>query len=277
MSDAIQQLRSEKEIKRKSALITFLISVLVFLAIFFYQFTTIIQKPEVVTTMLINFGDSQNGADTEEPADQDGSQASNNLISEVETVRKDVSEISSEPVKQVVREKILTGKNTSVSVPAATKARPKATAAKTSPAKSAAVNSKNGSGDAKGTAAIGNLIKGRSTKAGTQGTNGTIGNEGDPLGGDGNGDSTIGIDRKLIGYIPGTMGRGGSQPSHSCAASGSITISYTVDKNGNVISARRSGGISDVCVVSTSVAWVKKYVKAEKAPTSSSGTYRISF
>jgi hypothetical protein len=143
--------------------------------------------------------------------------------------------------------------------------------------KAATPNSKTGTGDGKGTAAIGNLIKGRGTKTGTQGTNGTTGNTGDPLGGDGNGDSKIGVDRKLIGFIPGTMGRGGAQPAHNCSASGTINISYTVDKAGNVISARRSGGISDNCVATTSVEWVKRYVKAEKANTSSTGTYRITF
>ena len=53
--------------------------------------------------------------------------------------------------------------------------------------------------------------------------------------------------------------------------------SITVDKAGNVVSARRSGGISDACVASTSVAWVKKYVKAERANTSSTGSYKITF
>jgi len=85
------------------------------------------------------------------------------------------------------------------------------------------------------------------------------------------------VDRKLVGFIPGTMGRGGSQPSHKCSASGSITIAYTVDKAGNVISAKRSGGSSDPCIVSTTTSWVKKYVKAEKANFSSSGTYKITF
>ncbi len=70
-----------------------------------------------------------------------------------------------------------------------------------------------------------------------------MGNSGDPLGGNGDGDSKIGVDRKLISYIPGTMGKGGEQPSHNCTANGTITISYTVDKAGNVISARRSSGI----------------------------------
>ena len=73
------------------------------------------------------------------------------------------------------------------------------------------------------------------------------------------------------------MGRGGNQPSQNCSASGSIRVSYTVDKAGNVVSARRSGGVSDPCVVSTSVSWVKKYVKAERANTSSTGTYKIVF
>ncbi|WP_185670491.1 hypothetical protein [Chryseobacterium sp. POL2] len=111
---------------------------------------------------------------------------------------------------------------------------------------------------------IGNLLKGR-------------GNIGDPLGGDGNEDSRIGVDRKLITFIPGTMGRGGKQPSHNCSVSGTINISYFVNELGNVISARRISGISDACVVSTSVAWVKQYVKAEESTVTSRGTYKITF
>ncbi len=141
----------------------------------------------------------------------------------------------------------------------------------------ALIKKQGATGDGKGTAAIGNLLKGRGTKDGSQGDGGKAGNAGDPLGGDGNGDSKIGVDRKLTGYIPGTMGRGGAQPVHSCKASGSITLAYTVDKAGNVISVRRSGGISDPCIVSTSIQWVKQYVKAEKANFSSTGTYRITF
>lgn len=76
---------------------------------------------------------------------------------------------------------------------------------------------------------------------GNQGDGKGTGNAGDPLGGNGNGDSKVGIDRKLIAYIPGTMGRGGAQPNNSCTASGTITVAYTVDKAGNVVSARRSG------------------------------------
>ncbi|GEM_PF-1171116 len=98
----------------------------------------------------------------------------------------------------------------------------------------------------------------------------------DPLGGD-QPQNLIGVKRKLIGYIPGTMGRGGIQPSHSCTAGGSITVAYTVDKAGNVVSARRSGGVSDSCITATSIGWVKKYIKAEKADVSSMGTYKITF
>lgn len=277
MNYTLQHKKAEERDRRNSAVITFIISLLVFLGIFFYKFTKITEKPEEITTMLINFGDNQNGAEAEEPTNQDGSLAANTEIANPKPVKEVIAETKPEPkpavTKPVIKEKILTGSNTKVSVPKTEKAAP----AKTSATKASTPNSTTGTGDGKGTAAIGNLIKGRGTKTGTQGTNGTAGNQGDPLGGDGEGDSKIGVDRNLIGFIPGTMGRGGAQPSHNCSASGTISIAYTVDKAGNVISARRSGGISDPCISSTSVSWVKKYVKAEKASTSSTGTYRITF
>lgn len=280
MNYTLQHKKAEERDRRNSAVITFIISLLVFLGIFFYKFTKITEKPEEITTMLINFGDNQNGAEAEEPANQDGSLAANTEIANPEPVKEVIAETKPEPkpavTKPVIKEKILTGSNTKVSVPKTEKAT-KAAPTKTSATKASTPNSTTGTGDGKGTAAIGNLIKGRGTKTGTQGTNGTAGNQGDPLGGDGEGDSKIGVDRNLIGFIPGTMGRGGAQPSHNCSASGTISIAYTVDKAGNVISARRSGGISDPCISSTSVSWVKKYVKAEKASTSSTGTYRITF
>lgn len=280
MSYTLQHKKAEERDRRNSAVITFIISLLVFLGIFFYKFTKITEKPEEITTMLINFGDNQNGAEAEEPANQDGSLAANTEIANPEPVKEVIAETKPEPkpavTKLVIKEKILTGSNTKVSFPKTEKAT-KPAPAKTSATKASTPNSTTGTGDGKGTAAIGNLIKGRGTKTGTQGTNGTAGNQGDPLGGDGEGDSKIGVDRNLIGFIPGTMGRGGAQPSHNCSASGTISIAYTVDKAGNVISARRSGGISDPCISSTSVSWVKKYVKAEKASTSSTGTYRITF
>lgn len=280
MNYSIQHKNAEQRDRRNSAIITLLISALVFLGIFFYKFTKITVKPEEMTTMLINFGDNQNGESADEPADQEGSLAANTEISEPQPIENTIAETKAQPKleapKPVIKEKVITGSNTKASAPK--NVTPKtASTPKSAPAKNSTSNAKTGSGDGKGTAAIGNLIKGRGTKPGTQGTNGTTGNQGDPLGGDGNGDSKIGVDRNLIGFIPGTMGRGGAQPAHTCSASGTINISYTVDKAGNVISARRSGGTSDPCVVSTSVQWVKQYVKAERSNTSSTGTYRITF
>ena len=278
----------------KSALLSILIWAAVLLFVFLYKLKPELdQQPEVVTTMLVNFGDNRNGNGVEEPADQPGSLAAateevtpepaETAVPETKTVVK--PEPAPEPKKTKVKEKIITGNNSKITAPKkeeSKKADPKTSASSsasktTKKAGATTANSKTGTGDGKGNAAIGNLIRGRGTKAGSQGTGEGIGNAGDPLGGDGNGDSKVGIDRKLTGYIPGTMGRGGAQPSHSCTASGSITIAYTVDKAGNVVSARRAGGISDPCVSSTSVAWVKKYVKAEKASTSSTGTYKITF
>lgn len=277
MSYTVEQKRNQDRDKLKSGIITFLISLLVLLALYFYTFTRLVPKNEIVTTMLINFGDNQNGDGLEEPANQEGTVASSEEVAVVEP----------QPAPQpVIQEKVISGSNTKVSAPKVEKVEPKKvttpvkTSTKTSktPAKTTTTTTKpKAQGDAKGTAAVGNLIRGRGTASGSQGTAGTTGNAGDPLGGDGNGDSRIGVDRKLIAFIPGTMGRGGSQPAHNCTASGTITIAYTVDKAGNVTSARRSGGISDACVSSTTVAWVKQYVKAEKANSSSTGTYRITF
>lgn len=277
----------------KSGILSVLIWSAILLFVFLYKLKPEIDKePEVVTTMLVNFGDNRNGKGIEEPADQPGSLAASTEEVVPEPVETAVPETKTvikpdpqpETKKVETKDKVITGNNSKISAPkkddskSNKKAATSSTASKTTKkAGATTANSKTGNGDGKGTAAIGNLIKGRGTKAGSQGTGEGIGNAGDPLGGDGNGDSKVGIDRKLIGYIPGTMGRGGAQPQHSCTASGSITIAYTVDKAGNVVSARRTGGISDPCVASTSVSWVKKYVKAEKAGTSSTGTYKITF
>lgn len=283
----------EKRDKLKSAVLSALIWSAILLFVFIYKMKPS-ERPketEVVTTMLVNFGDNRNGAGIEEPANQEGSLAAQAEENAPETVENTVAEpktvITSEPKpeakKTEVKDKIITGNSSKVTVPKKEDSKNDKKSAASSTTKTKAknsattANSKTGNGDGKGTAAIGNLIKGRGTKAGSQGTGDGIGNNGDPLGGDGNGDSKVGIDRRLVGYIPGTMGRGGAQPSHSCNASGSITISYTVDKAGNVSSARRAGGVSDPCVVSTSVSWVKKYVKAERATVSSTGSYSITF
>ncbi len=279
----------------KSALLSILIWCGILLFVFLYKLKPEIDKQpdEVITTMLVNFGDNRNGNGIEEPADQPGSLAAateevipepiETPVPETKTIVK--PEPAPEPKKTEVKEKVITGNNskTSVAKKEESKKADKKTATSASASKTAkksgatTANSKTGSGDGKGNAAIGNLIRGRGTKAGSQGTGTGIGNAGDPLGGDGNGDSKVGIDRKLVGYIPGTMGRGGEQPANSCKASGTITVAYTVDKAGNVVSAKRSGGTSDPCITSNAIAWVKKYVKAEKASTSSTGTYKITF
>lgn len=298
--------REENKDKLKSGIITAIIWSTILLFVFYYKITEKIpEKKEVVARMLINFGDNRNGNGLEEPANQEGSLASETEISPTEPVQENIIENKPEPKKEAepkskpeiekptVKEKIITGNNAKVSAPkteskkpekttkAETKNTSKATSNKsskpTTSSKAETSNSKTGSSDGKGNAAIGNLIKGRGTKPETQGTKGTTGNAGDPLGGDGNGDSKIGVDRKLIGFIPGTMGRGGNQPDHNCSTSGTINIAYTVDKAGNVISAYRASGISDVCAVTAAVIWVKKYVKAEKANVSSTGTYKITF
>ena len=289
METITQHKRDERIDKLKSATLTALISALLFLLIFYYQFVREIPKEEKVTTMLINFGDNRNGNGAEEPANQEGSLASADIYipEELKTPEPQPQEIVETP-KAVEKpaEKIITGKSEKTTAVKTDKTEKKSTkssetvASKTTTSKTSSTSNttaKNAQGDGQGTAAIGNLIKGRGTKTGTQGTDGTVGNSGDPLGGKGDGDSKIGVDRKLISYIPGTMGKGGEQPSHNCTANGTITISYTVDKAGNVISARRSSGISDPCVVTAAVIWVKKYVKAEKASTNSTGTYKITF
>ena len=289
METITQHKRDERIDKLKSATLTALISALLFLLIFYYQFVREIPKEEKVTTMLINFGDNRNGIGAEEPANEEGSLASADIYipEELKTPEPQPQEIVETP-KAVEKpaEKIITGKSEKTTAVKTEKTEKKSTkssettASKTTTSKTSSTSNttaKNAQGDGQGTAAIGNLIKGRGTKTGTQGTDGTVGNSGDPLGGKGDGDSKIGVDRKLISYIPGTMGKGGEQPSHNCTANGTITISYTVDKAGNVISARRSSGISDPCVVTAAVIWVKKYVKAEKASTNSTGTYKITF
>lgn len=278
----------------KSAVLSILIWSAILLFVFLYKLKPELdEQPEVITTMLVNFGDNRNGNGVEEPADQPGSlaAATEEVVSEPAetTVPETKTVIQPDPQpetkKTEAKDKIITGNNAKTSVPKKeeSKAETKKTSTSTSATKNTkksgatTANSKTGNGDGKGNAAIGNLIRGRGTKAGSQGDGNGIGNAGDPLGGDGNGDSKVGIDRKLVGFIPGTMGRGGSQPANSCTASGTITIAYTVDKAGNVVSARRSGGTSDPCISSNAISWVKKYVKAEKASVSSTGTYKITF
>jgi len=90
-------------------------------------------------------------------------------------------------------------------------------------------------------------------------------------------ESKIGVDRKLIAGIPGTMNYKGKLPTNNVREKGTIEIAYTVDKNGNVISAMRVGGLRSRNAINNAVTLVKKYVKAEKAQTNSTGVYTISF
>ena len=90
-------------------------------------------------------------------------------------------------------------------------------------------------------------------------------------------ESEIGVDRKLIAGIPGTMNYKGKLPTNNVREKGTIEIAYTVDKNGNVISAMRVGGLRSRNAINNAVTLVKKYVKAEKAQTNSTGIYTINF
>ena len=287
METITQHQRNERKDQLKSATITALITALLFLLIFYYQFVREIPKEEKVTTMLINFGDNRNGNGAEEPVNQEGSLASPEIyIPEELKTPEPTSEKAVETPKAVEKpaEKLVTGKSEKATIAKSDKKEKVAdkttTASKTTTSKTSSVantSNKKAQGDGQGTAAIGNLIKGRGTKSGSQGNDGATGNAGDPLGGNGNGDSKIGVDRKLISFIPGTMGRGGEQPPHNCNASGTVNIAYIVDKSGNVTSARRGSGISDPCVVTAAIIWVKKYVKAEKSTSNSTGVYKITF
>lgn len=290
--------KEEQEGRIKSGIITAIIWLAILLFVFTYSVTISSHKDNAeVSTMLINFGDLRNGQGLEEPADQEGSLAA--ITTEANqkenlptpTPEKTTNtEIKTEKKTEKVAEKSITGKNEKISrkksektdkTVAADKNSLKNSTANTSKiagnTKATQANAKTGTGDGLGNAAIGNLIKGKGSKPGSQGTGTGIGNAGDPLGGAGDGDSRIGVDRKLIAFIPGTMGRGGAQPANKCTGSGTITIAYVVDKAGHVTSASRQSGSSDPCLVSTSETWVKKYVKAEKASTSSKGTYKITF
>lgn len=243
--------------------------------------------PVELTEMRINYGDNRNGRDMEEPKEEEGSPAPIAEKKEEKEIVTEVAKTSKEKEEKNIPENVVPTPTRTKNPPAATKksndkanSPAVANSTKNTTGKSNVkgnIKKENATGDGLGKAAIGNLLKGRGTKSGSQGNGTGPGNYGDPLGGDGDGTSLIGVDRKLIGFIPGTMGRGGAQPNHDCSASGSITISYTVDKSGKVTSARRSSGVSDPCVSSTAINWVKQYVKAEAASVSSKGTYKIVF
>lgn len=243
--------------------------------------------PVDLTEMRINYGDNRNGKGLEEPKEEEGSPAPIVEKKEEKEVVAEVAKVSKEKVDKDIPENTVPIPTRTKNPPVATKKSNEKTnstavanSTKTTPGKTSTkgdIKKENATGDGRGNAAIGNLLKGRGTKSGSQGNGTGPGNYGDPLGGDGDGTSLVGVDRKLVGFIPGTMGRGGAQPNHDCQASGSISISYTVDKSGKVTSAKRLSGVSDPCVASTAVSWVKQYVKAEASSVSSKGTYKIVF
>lgn len=274
------------------------VGMFIFLIIFFIP-ATIIKAPKKtavnseriipveLTEMRINYGDNRNGKGIEEPKEEAGSPAPIIDKKEEKDIITEIAKTSKEKTEKDIPDNVVPTPTRIKNPPVTAKksidkpnSNTTANSAKNTTGKTVVkgdIKKENATGDGRGNAAIGNLLKGRGSKSGSQGNGNGPGNYGDPLGGDGDGTSLIGVDRKLVGFIPGTMGRGGAQPNHDCSASGSITISYTVDKSGKVTSARRQSGISDPCVVSTATSWVKQYVKAESASVSSKGTYKIVF
>jgi len=179
----------------KSGLITAIIWTGILLFVFFYTIkSTSFKEKEVVSTMLVNFGDNRNGDGLEEPANQEGSVAMQTETSiPEEAISTPQPEPKVEPVvektpvkekKEPSPEKILSGNDSKVSVPEKSKTlTPKKTETKTAntSSKNTATKSETGkstaeSGDGKGVAAIGNLMKGRGSKTGSQGNGGTTGN-----------------------------------------------------------------------------------------------------
>ena len=171
METITQHKRDERIDKLKSATLTALISALLFLLIFYYQFVREIPKEEKVTTMLINFGDNRNGIGAEEPANQEGSLASADIYipEELKTPEPQPQEIVETP-KAVEKpaEKIITGKSEKTTAVKTEKTEKKSTkssettAFKTTASKTSSTSNtttKKAQGDGKGTAAIGNLSK----------------------------------------------------------------------------------------------------------------------
>ena len=275
----------ERKDQLQSAVITLIISLLVLLFIYFCQFTRIREKQEVVTTMLINF--------SENTEIQQSIKENTTLQHSEPTSQKSVEQVPQpESVAPTQPEKIITG-NAEFKVKKNEEPKPQKKEIKAPQSIVKEEKNKQLNKETSQSITQNKAIKTPSIKPTTETTNtinnllnnrGKKGNEnnqnsdsGDPIGGRSNGNGKIGVDRKLIAFIPGTMGKGGTQPSHNCTASGSITIAYIVDKNGNASSAHRVSGSNDACIVRTTTAWVKKYVKAEKADGNSSGNYTIIF
>lgn len=93
MRSHIVNKEEENRDRIKSALLSILIWSAILLFVFIYKLKPEIeQEPEVVMTMLVNFGDNRNGEGIEEPAEQPGSLAAA------------TEEVTPEPVEAAVPE-----------------------------------------------------------------------------------------------------------------------------------------------------------------------------
>ncbi len=130
--------------------------------------------------------------------------------------------------------------------------------------------------------ALADLLKKRNQGGGSNGekTNGPIrGSRTDGQGsGTGSGEGIIGEGgRELIKKVPGTMGNRDTPLANPCSKGGNVSFAYTVSKSGKVLSVHRSGGDSDPCLTSTGISWIKKYVLASKGNSTAKGNYTIRF
>lgn len=291
------QTNENKKERIISGCITFIISVIVLILIFLFKTTyTTVNPPSYIDINFqtdelgANYGQDEVGLGDEEPADQDvllgngGDPLAENISSNNDIPDKQepienkkyltdasAKDAVSTPIKKTEKLKKKTEiKKTISSNPSNSKNSDKS-------------NGKNGNqsgGNPKGNAALGALLKGKGTSTSSkgEGTGGKPGqNQGVETGGSGSGGVGIGNGRKLVSWIPGTNGKSGKAPVNNCTESGTITFSYTVNKNGDVTSVERTSGKSNTCMVNAGKKWIKEYVKAEKANSISSGTYKINF
>ncbi len=291
-TNRIQYTDNKKE-RIKSGFITFVISgiILVFILLYKTTFTTVTPPTYIDITfetddLGANYGTDEVGLGDGEPADQavalgeggnplaNSNSDNSSSSSQQEENQSFLSDPTSKENVSVPSKKTETKKKTTTqSATSTTKTTAKADS-------KAGVGNKNTGGNPQGNSAVGALLKGKgtSTTSTGEGTGGRPGqNQGVPDGGSGSGGEGIGNGRKLVSFIPGTMGRGGSVPAHDCTATGKITFSYTVDKNGNIVSVSRKSGTSNTCLVNTGIKWIKQYVKADKGTQSVSGSYVINF
>jgi hypothetical protein len=289
-----------KKEKLISGIITILISTVILSFILTYKTVFLAVTPPSyidinfdMDDMGANFGSDEVGLGDEEPIDQDVLLGEGG---EVQSAATHEDKSSNDSKQQEDNKSILANQKDSkniISEPvkktefkSKDKLKPHKTHLKSSVKKS---NSKSAAGagiknvtggNPRGNAALGNLIKGKGTGISStgEGIGGRPGqNQGVETGGNGSGGEGIGNGRKLVSFIPGTMGRGGKVPDHNCNGSGTIIFSYTLDKNGNVISVNRKSGINNTCLFNTGIKWIKQYVKGNAGTRPVTGTYKINF